>query len=412
MALDSRIGGTVELADEGPFYEDDFRVAGESRLIRARRNCRAIVCIEGGRIEAVRQQPAVFVLDRKSLILDGIDFLVNVRELGSRQTALFSCSGANLTLRNCTITIKNPSHQPFALLRVQPAAVRTSRIRLERTLVRGWFSTGIEIAGASADVVIDKSMILDGSGPLVRVTEQDPASEKRFYFLDSILAGTGPIVDRVTVAGARRAKPIVIRAYGSAFGRLHGAGIASIVCSSDPAAAAAEQVEWQGNHNLFAGWMGFFAHGKEPTVSVCNLAAVRSTWNAAESASQEIALPWPQPSDVSTASPTELTPFLPNRDAVLHEVARPRSGLLEKTWLAYAFPLIPDPVGWAVAPLAKPIPVEHNSGSRSPSLTDRSGRLVAWVSAQRFPFHLLTGTPCSSFLTPQRHPGMATSVRS
>ena len=36
MALDQKIGGTVEIADEGPFFNDDFRVAGDSRLIRAR----------------------------------------------------------------------------------------------------------------------------------------------------------------------------------------------------------------------------------------------------------------------------------------------------------------------------------------------------------------------------------------
>ncbi len=349
MALDRHLGGTVELADEGPFYEDDFRVAGETRLIRSRRDCRTIVWIQGGHIPAVRQQPAVVVLDRKNLILDRIDLVVNVRDLGSIPTALFSCTGGNLTLRNCTITIKNPTRQPFAFLRVQPSAVRSTRIRLERTLVRGGFSSGIEIADASTDVVIDKSMILGGSVPLIRVSDHNVASEQRFFFMDTILAGSGPIIDRAAVAAAAQSKPIIIRAYGSAFGRLHGAGIASIVCSSDPTAAAPQQIAWEGNHNLFAGWMGFFAHGKDPTVTVANLAAVRSTWNNAERASQEIPLPWPQPSDLSMATPGELAPFLPNRDAVLRQVARPRSGLLEKTSLAYAFPLIPEPTGWALA---------------------------------------------------------------
>jgi len=351
MALDQHIGGTVELADEGPFYEDDLRVAGETRLIRVQGDCRAIVCIQGGRIDTVRQQPAVVVLDRKSVILDGIDLVVNVRELGTRQTALFSCAGANLTLRNCTVTVLNPTRQPFAFLRVQPSAVRSTRVRLERTLVRGGFSSGIDIADASSDVVIDKSMILGGSGPLIRVMEQNVASEQRFFFLDTILAGAGPIIDRIAAAGAPQSKPLVIQAYGSAFGRLHGAGIASIVCSSDPTAAPAEQIQWEGNHNLFAGWMGFFARGKEPTgptVTVTNLAAVRSTWNSAEQSSQEIPLPWPQPPDLSMATPGELSPYLPNRDAVLRQVARPRSGLLEKTSLAYAFPVIPEPVGTAL----------------------------------------------------------------
>jgi len=349
MALDRHLGGTVEVADEGPFYEDDFRVAGETRLIRARPDCRAIVWVRGGHIEAVRQQAAVVVLERKNLILDGIDLVVNVRELDSRQAALFSCLGGNLTLRNCTITVFNPTRRPFAFMRLQPNGPRSARVRLERSLVRGWISAGIDIVDSSADVVIDKSMIIGGSGPLIRVSEHAVPTEQRFFFLDAILAGTGPIIDRAPLATAPQSKPIVIRSYGSAFGRLHGAGIASIVCSSDPTFAASKQMEWEGNHNVFAGWMGFFAQGKEPTVTITNLAAVRSTWNSAERTSQEIPFPWPQPPDLTMVTAGDLGPILHNRDGVLSQVARPRSGLLEKTSMAYDFPSIPEPAGWAVA---------------------------------------------------------------
>ena len=86
-ALDSNIGGTVEMADEGPFFNDDFRVAGETRLIRARPGYRPIVRVERSSLEAVRKQPAVFVLDRKNLILDGIDLVVDVRDVSPEQTA-------------------------------------------------------------------------------------------------------------------------------------------------------------------------------------------------------------------------------------------------------------------------------------------------------------------------------------
>ena len=79
MALDQKIGGTVEIADEGPFFNDDFRVAGETRLIRARPGYRPIVRVERSSSQAVRKQPAVFVLDRQNLILDGIDLVVDVR---------------------------------------------------------------------------------------------------------------------------------------------------------------------------------------------------------------------------------------------------------------------------------------------------------------------------------------------
>ncbi len=106
-ALDSVIGGTIELADEGPHFVDDLRVAGETRLIRARPGFRPIVRVEHSNLDAVRKQSAVFVLDRKNLTLVGIDLVVDVRDLSPEQKSLFSCSGTNLTLRDCSITILN-----------------------------------------------------------------------------------------------------------------------------------------------------------------------------------------------------------------------------------------------------------------------------------------------------------------
>jgi eukaryotic-like serine/threonine-protein kinase len=57
MALDQRIGGTIEIADEGPFFDDDFRVAGDTN-----RSHRAIKL--GGRPEATgRLRPRSSELD-------------------------------------------------------------------------------------------------------------------------------------------------------------------------------------------------------------------------------------------------------------------------------------------------------------------------------------------------------------
>ena len=93
MALDGHIGGTVELADEGPFFINDLRVPGESRLIRARPGYRPIVLIEEPKLNVVKERPGVFTLVDKNLILDGIDLIVNVRDLPPNQTALFYVRG-------------------------------------------------------------------------------------------------------------------------------------------------------------------------------------------------------------------------------------------------------------------------------------------------------------------------------
>ena len=64
-----------------------------TRLIRARKGYRSIVRIERSSLEAVRRQPAVFVLDRKNLTLDGIDLIVNVRDLSPESNRPFLMQG-------------------------------------------------------------------------------------------------------------------------------------------------------------------------------------------------------------------------------------------------------------------------------------------------------------------------------
>ena len=92
LALNGYTGGAVELADDGPLLVDDLRMSGESRVIRARRGYRPIIRILRSHTEAVREHSAFVLLDRKSLTIEGIDLLVDARELSGRQKALFGCS--------------------------------------------------------------------------------------------------------------------------------------------------------------------------------------------------------------------------------------------------------------------------------------------------------------------------------
>ena len=114
---------------------------------------------------------------------------------------------------------------------------------------------------------------------------------------------------------ARNPDRCVVRAFDTVFGRFQGAGIASVIASSNPSASARDRVDWLGEQNLFCGWKGFYASGKETTLRIPSLAAFRSTWNGSDQSSQEIPVPWPQPPHLSQAMPTALGPFIPGREA-------------------------------------------------------------------------------------------------
>jgi serine/threonine-protein kinase len=348
MALDQKTEGTVELADEGPLFVHDLRVAGETRLIRARKGYRSIVQIERSSSESARGQTALLVLDRKNLTLEGLDLIVNLRDLSPSQTSLFSCTGGSLTLKNCSITIlNNRGGSAFTVFRARSSGSQPARIRLEESLVRGEFTDGFDLARGPTELVLRKSVVLGGSGPLIRVADAGDGSDRRVFLVHSVLAAPGPIIDLTRMTPGRTIKALALRAYGSALGRWHGAGIASVISSADPVEPAKNQIDWAGDHNLLAGWKGFFAGGNDHTVMVADLAAIRGTWNAADRESQEILAPWTYPLELAIVTPVALVPFLSNREAILWQVAHPRAGLFEKTIATFRAPAIPEPVGWA-----------------------------------------------------------------
>ncbi len=344
-ALDGGVGGTIELADEGPHMIDDVRIPGESRLIRARSGLRPIVRVERSAQDGVRERPAIFTLERNSVILDGIDLVVDANDLSRRQTALFACFGASLTLRNCTITVFGGGGSPLELFQVNSSGTRSTRIHLVRTLVRGHFGVAVAMTSGSADLVLEESLILGSAGPLVNVRESAAGAERRVFLSHSLLAGPGPIIARSKPAALTSARPIVFRTFGSALGHLNGTGIASIISSSDSTVNAAKQVDWAGDENVYAGWAGLFASGNDPTVTLRDLAAVRSTWPKAERNSEEVFASWPQPSEAAAAVAQEFVPVLPRREATLRQVAQPRKWLFERTVGAFLPPSVPELAG-------------------------------------------------------------------
>jgi eukaryotic-like serine/threonine-protein kinase len=393
-ALDGHIGGTVELADEGPLAIEDFRVSGETRLIRARTGFRPIVRIDRSGQAAVRNQAAVVVLSGKNLTLEGIDLVVDVRDLSRTQTALFLCAGSNLTLRNCSITILNQTvGAPFSLIRTEAAGTRPTHVRFEKCLIRGSLAEGFRLNGGPCEVVLRDTVILAGGGPTVRLVGADAAPFCRVYFVQSLVAGPGPIIDWTKKAVGGPTKALEIRAFGSVFGRLHGAGIASVLCSNDSIQEASKQIDWSGEANLFAGWKGLFACGVDQTVTVTDLAAARSTWNGTDMTSREILAPWAHPGDLAGATPADFSSFVPNNRPILEHAARPRAGLYEKAIGAYNDPAVPDPKGWAFESTAQaPVFRVFKPGSIPPRTTDMGGSGFNPTGAPGGPLELIFNT--------------------
>lgn len=338
--------GNIEVDDAGPHFIDDARVAGETRLIRAGEGVRPVIKIEGTSSDAVRALPGVFALDGRTLILDSVDLVVNVRDLGMNQRALFHCAGSRLTLRNCTVTIVNPLRLPFVFLRADDAGGRESRVRIEDSLIRGDVAPLIELGRGSTELMISRSVFF-GDGAIARLADADPPARHRLYGLGSALGTRGPCFDLGSGRAADGAPRLSVKFHDTAFGRFAGPGVSSLATSADPDAELAQALRWRGSSNLYSGWGSYFATGPEATIRAGNLQAFRSTWNNEPSDAREIAAEWPAPPAIADATPGLFGPLAPGFEWLIARVARPRPYLLARTLLNFPVPEVPRVVAWA-----------------------------------------------------------------
>ncbi|MDR3633474.1 MAG: protein kinase [Isosphaeraceae bacterium] len=332
---------TIELADDGPFCEDDLRVPGEARLVRARPGFRPIIKVEAPKLPVVKEQAAVIVLDGKQLILDGIDLVVDVDELPRNQTALFECAGSSLTLRDCTVTVLNPKSAAFALVRTV-ASARPSRIRIERSFVRGPMFTALELVGGASESFVSRSVVLTGPSALVSASDKEAAVERKVSLVRSLLCSRAPLIELSAPSAGQRSKPFALKALGCTFAAIKGASPPSLIVARGGAGGAGERVQWVGDHNEFAGWSSLYVGGAESNGTVADLAAARRVWAGTDGSSHEQRTPWPDPPSFDRVVLEQLRPLAAERLATLALVPAPSRFLHEKTYFAFERPPVPN----------------------------------------------------------------------
>ncbi len=337
-ALD-RNGGVVEIADNGPFFEDDFRIAGKSRLVRARAGFRPMIVVGPSSTALVRDRGSVFSLDASRLVLEGIDLIVDAKALPQPLTSLFHLKGAELALDRCTVTVLNTTQHPFSLVRVEePTDQRPNRnslVRVESSLIRGPSPSVFDMPGPG-ELVILRSVVVGGSDAIVVHRATSPRGDRRYDFARSLLASRGSILE---LPGGRTAPPQV-RAVGSTFAKVVGLDDSGLIhARAEPAGPVAAALDWNGHDNAFVGWPSWLDVGERPTIAVANLAAAREVWKGTDASSRESRRGWPIDDLVS---PSAMTSLPDARASILARVAEPQPSLVEATVGAYVLPPVPE----------------------------------------------------------------------
>jgi len=331
QALD-KPGGVVEVADNGPFFEDDCRVAGKDRLIRARLGFRPMLKVEPSSLALVRDRPAVFVLDGTKLILDGIDVVVDAGELSPVQTTLFLLRGSELTLKSCTVTILNAAGRSFSLARVEEPqdhrAVRSSQVRLEQTMIRCPSPTVIDLAGPG-DLAINRSLLLGGAEAVVSVRAAAGRGDRRLYLARSVVATRGSLL----MLPVGRAPVPLVRAVGSTFARTGGTDSSPLVAVKDtnPVGVGGSFLDWWGSENAYLGWPSWLGPADRPAPILLGLAAVQEAWPKSDASSRETRRGWPTSALDPTAPDGAIRELPEARPSTLGRVASPSPSILAQT---------------------------------------------------------------------------------
>lgn len=337
------IGGTVVIDGDGPFFEDGFRVAGKTRVVRAGPGVRPIVVIRPAGLGPGAS--AVAVLDGKSLTLIGLDLVIDLEGASPGLDAFFACRDARITLRDCTLTLANAARSPFALVRFGlPDELRTggnpSRILLDRCSVRGPNLIVARWEGGGGEVAAIGSTLYGESGPIFEARDpgSSPAATPRSAILGRcLLTGRGPIIVSEGDPGAMPE----IRSAGSTWARLEGGVPTAMIqikgkAPNDPVAA------WSGDGNAFEGWSSRLAVGPDRSPRILNLASARATWPDADGSSTERLAAWPSRS--ADAPIEELARLAPDLAPTFASAARPSPRLAEKTIGSFARLAIPPRV--------------------------------------------------------------------
>ena len=362
----SRAGDVVEIADAGPFFEDDCQVAGNSRVVRARGGVRPMIKVELAGTDTIRDQAAKFVLGGskvESLVLEGIDLAVDVRDLPDHQSTLFLCQGADLTLRDCSLTIFNANDASragrFSIFRLEEGA-KPNRIVLERSTIRGPIGTLIDVASGRAEVTLDRSLILGDASPLIVLGPSEKGS-RSIHFRRSLLATRGHVLE---LSG--KSIPPMVRSLGTLYARFEPAsasapqspGLVNVrgASAGDPPSS----LDWAGEDDEFLGWPGWLTAGPEGSARVGDLAGLRAAYPGSDATSRESPTPWtasPRPDELV---PAEFAPLAPALAGTLAKIASPHPRLKELTIGSLARLSAPELSATLISPpLPPPLPAAN-----------------------------------------------------
>jgi serine/threonine protein kinase len=342
-ALDN-LGGTIEIADCGPFFEESLRMNGEHRVVRAAKGFRPVLVLGRPESTAAQNRPAAVILDGQSLLLEGIDLVVDAASLTARQESLFLLrNDSSLTIRDCTITVIGPVKHAYSVIQVgergSVSKSAASRVHVERSRIRG-DASALRLAGP-AIAAFARSVVTCAKGEAVEIAGEAKA-ERSVAFFRTVVAIEGPVINLIGAAGSAEALPPIVRSLESTFAAIAGAHSPFVKLSDTPPGAprsGSTLIDWRGEGDVFAGWEQW-SSGSPAGLMI----GLQGASPDIEKSSRETKIAWPSESVDPWSDEALPSPLLTTLAAPLSRVAVPLKSLQDRTLGTFAAPPFPGKV--------------------------------------------------------------------
>jgi serine/threonine-protein kinase len=332
MQAFDKIGGTVEIGDDGPFFEHDLNLGSRPRLIKAKAGYRPIIVIEAPTHELTKAQPAIFVLENNKLVLHGIDLVVRAGDLPKGQRCLFLLRGnSELMVADCSITVVGPSDRKFTLVQSgDPAAGADSpatisrHVSLFRTFVRGQCLTAAHVAAGPVELYLSRSILACGGAQTFVFDGAPGVPQRNLYIRRSVLCSDRSLID---TAGA----PLSVRILASTLAHVGSHNPSPLLHARDGLTGSLKDtIGWLGHENNYFGWDGFFGGGPSASAKLPVLAATRELGDGSDATSRESPTPWSESAMGGERALPDFARLLRDRAAAISSSALPRGHLWEK----------------------------------------------------------------------------------
>jgi hypothetical protein len=249
--------------------------------------------------EREKPLPPLFSVQDGSLILDGLEItLHSARPVSDARAAFVRVTRGDFQAKQCAFSVSGTHPSGVAVARLEGGKQgRAARSRLSRCFARGGSVIGLDLDGATRDVLLDDTLLIGGDGSLLE-SDVRSGNPLRFFLLRSTLLGRGTCMrirsdDPTTVT----TPTVEVNVWDTILSR-YGPGRDGILVDI-PAKLRTETIRWHANNSLYRGWKTLLRGPQE--IAASDTAAWERLWSAFTANQRIETTSWPQVAFPETA---------------------------------------------------------------------------------------------------------------